>query len=64
MLFDDLDEETRLSTIKWIEESLFGAHLFGSHYFRDVPATMTGFNESRRTELPHYRVNIAPGFLK
>jgi hypothetical protein len=64
MLFDDLDENTRKSTIKWIEESIFGAHLFGSHYFRDVAPTSVGFNEARAGGLTNFQVNVPPSFFK
>ncbi|HWT40543.1 MAG TPA: hypothetical protein VN081_04750 [Dongiaceae bacterium] len=64
MLFDDLDDETRSKTIKWIEDSLFAAHLYGSQYFHDVSPTITGFSESLMTGPKQFKVHIPQGFLK
>lgn len=52
MLFDDLDDETRKNTIRWLEESIFDAYLYGGHYFKDVPSTITGFSESMFIDKP------------
>ena len=61
MLFDDLPDDVRKSTIRWIEESLFGAATYGASYFHDVPPTMTGFVES--THQRTFKVNVPADFF-